>query len=250
MRPGAERGVERGVPAQVERGAIEHGSRHPQREPPLALRGRGELRDPIGPGSQDVVRTGITTWTYWSSPIGLEDARRERPVELERELLGVDVLRTSARYRALNAIVVPSPSTAASTWPTWSPTSALALTVIPASPSPPIWSLTMFADSWAMSAAGRTARRSSSRSRTARVAWAWRQDLLVVRELAVDQPADEVDALEVEQDLVARRRRARRRPGRRCRPRTRASSLRARAGMTTLVSSTGSRIGIVLTAIR
>ena len=30
-----------------------------------------------------------------------------------------------------------------------------------------------------------------------------RQDLLVVRELAVDQPADEVDAVEVEQDLVA-----------------------------------------------
>ena len=30
-------------------------------------------------------------------------------------------------------------------------------------------------------------------------------DLLVVRELAVDQPADEVDALEVEQDLVAAR---------------------------------------------
>ena len=60
----------------------------------------------------------------------------------------------------------------------------------------------MFADSWAMSAAGRTARRSSSRSRTARVVWRLRQDLLVVRELAVDQPADEVDALEVEQDLV------------------------------------------------
>ena len=30
-----------------------------------------------------------------------------------------------------------------------------------------------------------------------------RQDLLVVRELAVDEAADEVDALEVEQDLVA-----------------------------------------------
>jgi hypothetical protein len=29
----------------------------------------------------------------------------------------------------------------------------------------------MFADSWAMSAAGRTARRSSSRSSTARVEW-------------------------------------------------------------------------------
>ena len=32
---------------------------------------------------------------------------------------------------------------------------------------------------------------------------ALRHDLLVVRELAVDQPADEVDAVEVEQDLVA-----------------------------------------------
>ena len=44
------------------------------------------------------------------------------------------------------------------------------------------------------------------------------QDLLIVRELAVDQPADEVDPLEVEQDLVPGRRRGRRRPGRRCRP--------------------------------
>ena len=63
----------------------------------------------------------------------------------------------------------------------------------------------MLADSWAMSAAGRTARRSSSRSRTARVVWLGRHDLLVVRELAVDEPADEVDAVEVEQDLVAGR---------------------------------------------
>jgi DNA polymerase-3 subunit beta len=69
------------------------------------------------------------------------------------------------------SIVVPSPSTAASTWPTWSPTSALALTVMPASPSAPIWSFTMLADSWAMRAAGRTARRSSSRSRIALVVW-------------------------------------------------------------------------------
>ena len=61
----------------------------------------------------------------------------------------------------------------------------------------------MLADSWAMSAAGRTARRSSSRSSTARVVWAVGHDLLVVRELAVDEPADEVDAVEVEQDLVA-----------------------------------------------
>ena len=61
----------------------------------------------------------------------------------------------------------------------------------------------MLADSWAISAAGRTARRSSSRSRTARVVWRLGHDLLVVRELAVDQPADQVDAVEVEQDLVA-----------------------------------------------
>ena len=61
----------------------------------------------------------------------------------------------------------------------------------------------MFADSWAISAAGRTARSSSSRSRTARVVWLCGHDLLVVRVLAVDQAADEVDALEVEQDLVA-----------------------------------------------
>ena len=46
---------------------------------------------------------------------------------------------------------------------------------------------------------------------------ALRQDLLVVGELAVDEPADEVDALEVEQHLVASPGRARARPGRRCR---------------------------------
>ena len=46
-----------------------------------------------------------------------------------------------------------------------------------------------------------------------------RQDLLVVRELAVDEPAHEVDPLEMEQDLVLARRqddidrRRRRRPG-------------------------------------
>ena len=107
----------------------------------------------------------------------------------------------------------------------------------------------MLADSWAMSAAGRTARSSSSRSSTARVAWLCGSDLLVVRELAVDEPADEVDAVEVEEDLVARRGEhdldrvvdVGQDPG---------SSLRARAGMTTLVSGTASRIGTVLTAIR
>ena len=61
----------------------------------------------------------------------------------------------------------------------------------------------MLADSWAISAAGRTARSSSSRSRMARVVWVCGHDLLVVRELAVDQPADQVDPVEMEQDLVA-----------------------------------------------
>ena len=60
----------------------------------------------------------------------------------------------------------------------------------------------MLADSWAIRAAGRTARRSSSRSRTARVVWLVRHDLLVVGELPVDQPADQVDPVEVEEDLV------------------------------------------------
>ena len=103
----------------------------------------------------------------------------------------------------MNAIVVPSPSTAASTWPTWSPTSALALTVIPASPSPPTWSLTMFAG-----LVGDERRRPDGAQQLLAIEDGprrvrLRQDLLVVRELAVDEPADEVDALEVEQDLVA-----------------------------------------------
>ena len=61
----------------------------------------------------------------------------------------------------------------------------------------------MLADELAISAAGRTARRSSSRSNSARLAWLAGQDLLVVRELAVDQARDEVDPVEVEQHLVA-----------------------------------------------
>ena len=103
----------------------------------------------------------------------------------------------------MNAIDVPSPSTAASTWPTWSPISAFALTVIPDSPFDEIWSLTMFADSWAISAAGPDGAQEllaiEDGARRVRL----RQDGLVVRELAVDQPAHEVHALEVEQDLVA-----------------------------------------------
>jgi hypothetical protein len=78
---------------------------------------------------------------------------------------------------------------------------------------------------------------------------ALRQDLLVVGELAVDESADQVDALDVEQDLISARRQddvdrivvS---------DRTRDSSWRDRAGTTTLVSSTGSSTVRVLTAIR
>ena len=114
---------------------------------------------------------GMTTWTYRSSPTGLNTPGESGPLSSRANWSASTFVRTSARYRALNAIVVPSPSTAASTWPTWSPTSAFALTVIPGSPSSPTSSFTMFADSLAIRAAGRTARRSSSRSSTARVAW-------------------------------------------------------------------------------
>ena len=107
----------------------------------------------------------------------------------------------------------------------------------------------MLAEALAMSAASRTALSSSSRSTTARVVWPLRQDLLVVRELAVDQAADQVDPLEVEEDLVAGR-------GEHDLDRVVGvvedplSSFSDRAGTTRLVSSTGSRIGSVLTAIR
>ena len=105
----------------------------------------------------------------------------------------------------MNAIVVPSPSTAASTWPTWSPISAFALTVMPG---------LAVAGDLELHDVGRLVgdeRRRPDRPEellavedgARRVGL--RQDLLVVRELAVDQPADEVDALEVEQDLVAAR---------------------------------------------
>ena len=63
----------------------------------------------------------------------------------------------------------------------------------------------MFAAALAISAASRTALRQvlAIDDRAGRMAL--RQDLLIVRELAVDEPADEVDALEVEQDLVLAR---------------------------------------------
>ena len=62
----------------------------------------------------------------------------------------------------------------------------------------------MLADELAISAAGRTASQELLAVEHGARRVARRQDLLVVRELAVDQPADEVDALEVEEDLVAR----------------------------------------------
>ncbi len=103
----------------------------------------------------------------------------------------------------MNAIVVPSPSTAASTWPTWSPTSALALTVIPGSPSDADLEL----DDVGRLVGDQRGRTDGTQELLAiedgprRVAL--RHDLLVVRELAVDEPADEVDPIEVEEDLVA-----------------------------------------------
>ncbi len=107
----------------------------------------------------------------------------------------------------------------------------------------------MLADELAISAAGRTARRSSSRSSSARRRVARRQDLLVVRELAVDQARDEVDPVEVEQDLVAGlgEHELHGVVGVGEDP---ASSSSARAGMTTEAASTGSRMSIVRTAIR
>ena len=68
------------------------------------------------------------------------------------------------RYLALKAIVVPSPSTSASTSLRLSPMSAAALTARPISASLPIWILTMLADELAMRLARRTALRSWSRS--------------------------------------------------------------------------------------
>ena len=78
----------------------------------------------------------MTTWTYWSSPMGLKTPGASGPWSSSANWSAETFSRTSARYFALNAIDVPSPSTAASTWPTWSPISALALTVIPGSPIP------------------------------------------------------------------------------------------------------------------
>ena len=98
---------------------------------------------------------------------------------------------------------MPSPSTAASTWPTWSPTSALALTVMPG--------LAVAADlelDDVRRLVGDERRRPDGPEQLLAVEDGagrvrLRHDLLVVRELAVDEPADEVDALDVEQDLVA-----------------------------------------------
>jgi hypothetical protein len=53
------------------------------------------------------------------------------PVQLERELLGVDVRQDVGQEAGVERDRRPSPSTSASIRPTWSPTSAFALTVIP-----------------------------------------------------------------------------------------------------------------------
>ena len=150
-----------------------------------------------------MVRTGITTWMYWSSPIGLKTPGDERAVELERELVGIDVgqdvgqvagverdRRAVALDRGLDlADVVADLGVGADRDPGLAVGRDLELDDV-----------------------GRLVgdqRRRPDRAqellaiedRPRRVGLG--HDLLVVRELAVDEPADQVDALEVEQDLVA-----------------------------------------------
>jgi hypothetical protein len=61
---------------------------------------------------------GHDTWTYWSSPIGLKTPGASGPWSSSANCSAETFSSTSARYFALNAIDVPSPSTFASTCPT------------------------------------------------------------------------------------------------------------------------------------
>ena len=58
------------------------------------------------PSSQEVVRTGMTTWTYRSSPIGLKTPGASGPWSSSANWSASRWSRTSARYLALKAIVV------------------------------------------------------------------------------------------------------------------------------------------------
>ena len=80
MRAGAERRLERRVASEVEQAdAIE------------------QLGDPRRPEDQDVVRTGITTWMYWSSPIGLKTPGDSGPLSSSANWSASTLVRTSAR---------------------------------------------------------------------------------------------------------------------------------------------------------
>ena len=154
--PGPKVDVERGISPEVDQ--VEPFEQ--RSEPGLSTPGR----------RQDAVRTGITTCTYWSSPSGLNTPGESGPLSSSANWSASTFVRTSVRYRALKAIVVPSPSTCASTRPSLSPTSAFAVTVGPVRRRPHL-ELHDVRGELAMSAARRTAFRRSSRSRTARVVW-------------------------------------------------------------------------------
>ena len=107
----------------------------------------------------------------------------------------------------MNAIVVRRLRRAASTSPCESPTSAVAVTVHAGSPSDRRRTDAQLHDVRGAARDERGGPDGLEQLLAVELGAAWRgrrQDLLVVRELAVDQPADEVDALDVEQHLVAR----------------------------------------------
>ena len=113
LRAGLEHGVERPVAAEVADGEPAQDRRVGDRRRRCRVVDQA-LRDAL---RQDVVRTGITTCTYASSPTGLNTPGDSGPLSSSANRSAWTLLSTSLRYRALNAIVVASPSTVASTSP-------------------------------------------------------------------------------------------------------------------------------------
>src|SRR5688572_4040060 len=77
LRAGTEGRLERGVPTKIERA--------------------DRVEQAIRAVSYEVVRTGMTTWTYWSSPMGLKTPGDSGPLSSRANCSAATLVSTSAR---------------------------------------------------------------------------------------------------------------------------------------------------------
>ncbi len=91
LRPGPELEVERGVAPEIPDRQGSKERRRPATGSRPDLAPESVARDLSA--TYEVVLTGMTTWTYCAVADRPEDTGRKRPVQLDRELIGVDVVQ-------------------------------------------------------------------------------------------------------------------------------------------------------------